>query len=313
MIPKGRVKAMAHLLEDINASFPVRNSSEQKKRFREYVTGLFPGAHAEKNGAHENIVLGDTEKAGMIFCAHYDTPRRSLFPNLMLPANRVLHFLYMIATLLPLLAAAIGFGFWIGTLASRGAGITARLSVLLGFLTVYYGLYFLIFMGPANKTNCNDNTSGTAAVLELARRMGTDGPYAFVLFDNEEKGKKGSKAFAKDHPEIKEGTPVINLDCVGNGGTFLVSVSGEMSKMPLYEAMRSAFEKNGTPARFYVGKQASMNSDHKSFHVSAGICACKTARGRIFYTPDIHTFRDTTAKTENIDALADALSVLRPA
>src|SRR3982751_4630353 len=44
-------------------------------------------------------------------------------------------------------------------------------------------------------TGADDNASGVAALLEIARAMATDGPYCtlvFCLFDGEEAGLKGS-------------------------------------------------------------------------------------------------------------------------
>ena len=45
---------------------------------------------------------------------------------------------------------------------------------------------------------------------------------AFILFDNEEKGRLGSRAFAAANPKIKKQTLLITMDCVGVGEHILV-------------------------------------------------------------------------------------------
>ncbi len=51
-----------------------------------------------------------------------------------------------------------------------------------------------------------------------------------------------------------------------------------------------------------------MNSDQKSFEKGIGICACLYKKGIGFYTPRIHTAKDTVASPENISRLTDALA-----
>jgi hypothetical protein len=43
-----------------------------------------------------NVVIGDIEKAKVVFSAHYDTPARSVIPNIMMPVNKVIYFGYTI-------------------------------------------------------------------------------------------------------------------------------------------------------------------------------------------------------------------------
>lgn len=293
--------------ETVNGKFPIRNGKEEKAAFRAWVLKNFPSAREETSEKHTNLIFGDPAQAKVIFCAHYDTPRRSLFPNLMLPVNKILHWLYTFGVLIPLLALAFGFGRVIGMM---GTEQSERYLVAFGFLIVYYSLYFLLFRGPANKHNANDNTSGVGTVLELADRLRDSNRCAMILFDDEEKGKQGSKAYAKVHPEIRGQTPVINLDCVGNGTQTVVCVSDAFVNHALYRSFRACMEGCALPAQLYEGGRASMNSDHRSFTVSAGICACRVSRRGIRYTPFIHTGRDTVAEPGNILALAEALEKL---
>ena len=54
-------------------------------------------------------------------------------------------------------------------------------------LIAYYALLLVMIMGPANKNNVNDNTSGVAAVLRLMESLPQEAREraAFVLFDDE--------------------------------------------------------------------------------------------------------------------------------
>ena len=300
---------MKDYLNDIDSRFPVRNSEAQKEAFREYAISEAQAAGwtagtVQESGGHNNVVIGDPETARTVFTAHYDTPRRGLFPNLMLPTNKVLKYLYLAAVILPMLAVAIYAGVLVRKLTGL-EGAAGRFVYLGVYALVYFALFLLMFRGPANARNRNDNTSGTAAVLTLAQKLAGDPSAAFILFDNEEKGKKGSKAFAAAHPAIKADTLIINMDCVGNGDTFIAGASDPAIADRRYPKLRAALENAG--GKVFPAAKASMNSDHKSFDKSVGIAACLYKNGVGFYTPRIHTGRDTVASPENIERLTDAL------
>jgi len=73
----------------------------------------------------------------------------------------------------------------------------------------------------------NDNASGTAAVLELARIFSADRSrlkrsVVFVLFGSEEKGLDGSTYFVNHLPVPKEKiVAVFNMDCIGCGDSLM--------------------------------------------------------------------------------------------
>ena len=222
----------------------------------------------------------------------------------MLPTNKLLKYLYLAAVILPMLAVAIYAGVLVRKLTGL-EGAAGRFVYLGVYALVYFALFLLMFRGPVNARNRNDNTSGTAAVLTLAQKLAGDPSTAFILFDNEEKGKKGSKAFAAAHPYIKANTLIINMDCVGNGDTFIAGASDPAIADRRYPKLRAALENAG--GKVFPAAKASMNSDHKSFDKSVGIAACLYKNGVGFYTPRIHTGRDTVASPENIERLTDAL------
>ena len=305
---------MTDYLNLIDENFPIRNSDAQKEAFRAWAlkeaekNGIAKAA-AEKIDGHAQIVFGDPEKAKVIFTAHYDTPRRSLMPNLMLVSNPVLYWAYNFGIALIILAAAVGATFGAKELLGFDWHVMTHRLILLGvYMAVYFGLFLLILRGPANKRNRNDNTSGTAAVMELTRRLSDSGDAALILFDDEEKGKKGSKAFAKEHPSVRKNTLVVNLDCVGNGDTFVFCPTRGAQDHPMWPALQAAAEKAGLSARSFPAGRAQMNSDQKSFARGVGVCACMHRPVIGYYADRIHTSRDTVADPDNIDRLADALA-----
>ncbi|HEY5466094.1 MAG TPA: M28 family peptidase, partial [Clostridia bacterium] len=65
---------------------------------------------------------------------------------------------------------------------------------------------------------CEDNATGTSALLEIARRLAGKQPVmdvVLVFFDSEEYGHSGSERYASLH--AAQTTLMINLDCVGYG------------------------------------------------------------------------------------------------
>ncbi len=303
---------MKDYLSEIDGRFPVRNSAAQKAAFRAYAlaeAGAVP-ARAEENEGHVNLAFGDPETARMIFTAHYDTPRRGLLPNLMLVTNPILAWTYRLGTLIPLLLApalAAAWGVW-KLLDLDWALMSHRLLLLGVYTAVYFGMLYLMFRGPANKRNRNDNTSGTATVLGLVQLVGNRAGVAYILFDDEEKGKKGSKAFSKAHPKIKAETLIVNLDCVGNGDTYILCGSAAAQEDPLYEALQKAMTNSGLSHRFFPAGKASMNSDHKSFDKGVGVCTCQHKPFIGYYNDRIHTARDTVAEPETVSRLTAVLA-----
>lgn len=303
---------MKDYLNEIDQRYPIRNSAEQKAAFRAYAlaeAGAVP-AREEENEGHVNLVFGDPDTARVIFTAHYDTPRRGLLPNLMLVTNPILAWTYRLGTLIPLLLApalAAAWGVW-KLLDLDWALMSHRLLLLGVYTAVYFGMFYLFFMGPANRHNRNDNTSGSAAVLGLVEALGEKPGVACILFNDEEKGKKGSKAFAKAHPDIKEKALVVNLDCVGNGDTHILCGTAAAEKDPLYEALQKAMTNSGLSHRFFPAGKASMNSDHKSFDKGVGVCACRHKPFIGYYNDRIHTARDTVAEPETVSRLTEALA-----
>lgn len=290
---------------------PVRKTAAQKAAFRAWALneGRAMGypARIEENGRmkHRNIVFGDPEQARIVLTAHYDTPAAMLLPNLLVPCNAVLFGLYQ-ALVIGLMLAVSGA---LSALAGLATGNETVAKAVL--LAVYFGLLLLMLLGPANKHNLNDNSSGVAAILTLMSRLPADKrqAVAFILFDNEEKGTLGSGAYAKEHLQQQFTRLVVNLDCVGVGEHILISAGKLARQRPEFAPFKRVLtETPGRSVAFFDKLLGS--SDHKRFKCGVGVMGCKRAPIVGYYTPWLHTARDTACDEGNIDFLAEAFSRL---
>jgi hypothetical protein len=302
--------AMKDYLTEVNTLFPIRKRENQKSAFRDYVTkeAKASGWHTRVEclgGRHNNVVIGDPTKAKTVLTAHYDTPASSLIPNLMLPRNPLITYLYVfffafaVAFFSLFIASAISIPF--------GLGYKVRMAI---YLLIFLVLYFCLLLHGENKHNINDNTSGVASVLSVMERCSPSDDVAFILFDNEEKGLLGSKAYQKAHANDLEQTLILNLDCVGNGSHILFVAKKDAEISAEYARLKETLQdQNGYHLHYFPMRGSIGNSDYKSFKRGVGIMACKKNAMFGYYTNKIHTRRDTVSKTENIEYLADQLSV----
>lgn len=296
-------------IEQLNEKFPIRRSKEQKAAFRAWfmqqAEELGYSARVEDVKGHQNVVVGDPETASAIFTAHYDTPAASFLPNVMTPRNKPFYWAYQMLQ--------------VGILVALGCAVGVPLAVIsgddyTGFLAgyvVYMGCLALMIFGPANKHNVNDNTSGVAAVLETMAKVPAEhrAKTAFILFDNEEKGCRGSGAYAKAHPAVKESGFLVNLDCVGDGEHILLASSKQAREMAAYAALTQGMEaQSGRELHVFPLEKCVYNSDQKSFKAGSAICACSIRKGIGFYCDKIHTNKDTVCEQANLDFIAGGLS-----
>lgn len=300
---------MKAFFDSLIQKFPVRNSNEQKEAFRNWVIkdagecGL--NASVSEDHGHKNIVIGNAETAKVIFTAHYDTPWQSPWPNLMLPKDKALFWIYQIGMLIPFLLVSSLTAFLVMRYVKLDYSQTVnRLIPLYAYLFTYYALFFLFIRGRKNRKNYNDNTSGVAAVLSVAKGLKPEArdKAAFILFDNEERGKKGSKAFARAHKEIYLHTPIINFDCVGLGSSFVVIEREAFKAKEVYDAFRRAYS-GLNDVHFLSEKKAHANSDQTSFKLGIAVMACKKTKRGILYVDRIHTNKDTVVDAENLNSL----------
>ncbi len=298
---------MFDYLNHVNDLFPVRRTKEQKENFRKYALDeakkLGYDAKVETIKEHNNVVIGKAETAKVIFTAHYDTPAASLFPNLMMPRNLILAYLYVFGypIIISLLSLAVSYG--IVKLCKLPFETTA---IIFAFL--YLGSFYLMTRTFTNKHNKNDNTSGVSTILSLMKENNNK-DVAYILFDNEEKGLLGSKAYNKEHKNILENKLVINLDCVGYGNNLIFISKKDAETHEYYQLLKdSVLETNEYSVNFFNTKGSMSNSDYKSFKCGIGLMTCGKKKLVGFVTPRIHTKRDTIANTRNIEFITENLS-----
>jgi Zn-dependent M28 family amino/carboxypeptidase len=145
---------------------------------------------------------------------------------------------------------------------STGANVVATLSG--GPQAIVIGGHIdSVAAGPG----ANDNASGTAVVLELARVMSTrPTPYTlkFIGFDAEEIGLVGSAHYVSQLPEAEKRSiaAMINLDMVGVGDSSRIGGSDSLVRLAQLAASRTGLSVG------LLGEGG--GSDHSSF-IRAGI------------------------------------------
>ena len=166
--------------------------------------------------------------------------------------------------------------------------------------TAYVGAHYdSVPQGPG----ANDNASGTASMLELARTHRAPG-LCYLAFGAEEVGLVGSKAFVEAHAVGGERF-MVNLDMMGKvRGPEVITEPDHPASVALAQRASTTAGTSGTSLpRGSFGPFAS--SDHASF-VDAGVPAITFYSGS---DEHIHTAQDTI---ENV-ALEDLRVMLRAA
>ena len=296
------------MITKLTEKFPVRRSEAQKAEFRDFAVDFAKesgmSARVEALGKHNNVVIGDPLKAKVTFTAHYDTPCASIVPNLMIPRCVPLFLAYQFLPITLLLAVCLSIGYLVGVVAFNDYRVFAGV-----YLVLYFGLYFLLFRTFTNKNNVNDNTSGVATVLRLMEKLSDEqkGEVAFILFDNEEKGKLGSKAYNAAHKEMASRL-VINFDCVGNGNNVVLIAKPAAERSADYQRLKADFCGNAEfVVEHFPAKGSMSNTDFKSFDMGVSCMACKKTKKGLLYTPYIHTARDVVANEQNVEFITDGM------
>jgi hypothetical protein len=146
----------------------------------------------------------------------------------------------------------------------------------------------------------DDNASGSAALLEIARALSLSPPRRSVIlcsFAGEEEGLLGSMAFCARLPVGRDKiVAMVNLDMVGRGNANEVAVLGIVQNPALEKVLDRAKLLHPTGVQQIVMRQGEdlfQRSDHYSFH-QLGIPVLFFFEGLpIEKNPDYHTWRDT--------------------
>ena len=296
--------------EEIDAQFPIRKTTAQKRAFEKWVMakmremGYRPyvdGMNRKDKLRHRNIVAGDPQNAELLISAHYDTAATIGVPDLRIPRNFPVYILAQGAVLLGMLLISLLIGTVVGLATKSGDWL------ILTFFFAYLALMLLMMFGAANKHNVNDNTSGIAALLETMQRLSPEAreKTAFILFDHQETGSRGAKSYGAQHVEVQTMKLLVDLNCVGDGDTFVISAPKMAQDKPEYAVVRESLEENamasGVSTQFFGRAGVQGAGDYRRFVCGVGVSAYHHSAGVGLITGRIHTSRDTVCRQENLD------------
>ena len=281
---------MNDFMARIERDYPVRRKAQEKERFRIWLVATLRemGYHVElqsnesalqTGGRVTNVVVGDPERAKLILTAHYDTPLREILPPLLCPTRPVTYVLYQALT--PVLALVVSFL----VAFALTFPFNAPFWTLPIFLVLPIGCLAYLKLGPSEKNNANDNTSGVVTLLEVAKNLTPRyrANVCFVFFDCGAQAGQGAKAFRKKYPVTKEKS-VIHLDCVGEGDEimFLPSKYSRWNT-ELLDFINESFADVEKPENKTVFLKTDglvyYPSDNRTFRYSTTVCAVKKVLG----------------------------------
>lgn len=290
---------MREISEKILKDYQVRKTKKQKLEFIEFMKSNYPELRVEEGGMfhNRNIVIGDIDKAKVVYTAHYDTCARLPFPNIILPKNIPLSFLYAIVICIPFLLVMY-FSRWLMSFVTENVFLQRYVSLLMFMLS----MVLVMFFGIPNKHTANDNTSGVITLCELMASLPKEEleKCAFVFFDNEENGCLGSSYFRKLHKKQMADKLLVNFDCVGDGDNIIVVLS-KLAYKQYAESMEKCFADDKSK-RVWIEKSSNAYypSDQAGFTLGVGVAALKGVTGPLLYMNRIHTHKDVICDEDNI-------------
>lgn len=288
---------------ELLSKYMVRKNKREKTIFIEWVQKLLKDrgyeVNVEKGLGVRNIVIGDVEKAKIIFTAHYDTCATMIIPNFITPTNTLVFILYQILVMIIMLGIPSLVCFILGVAVPGFENYALEFWEALLLIEL-----FLMLFGPANKKTVNDNTSGVLTILNIIDRLPDSlrDKACFVLFDLEETGLIGSSSFASKYKNAMKSKLLVNFDCVSDGDKMLFILNKKtLDYANLFEEV---YSKDNDVISQVVTKGAVYPSDQANF--PCGVAVCSVIRGKYFdYIDKIHTKKDTVLREENIKYLID--------
>lgn len=295
---------------DVLQEFPVRKNKIQKQQFRQailsYAEGLGYSCKIEKGsfGVH-NILIGDPDRATYLVTAHYDTCAALPFPNLITPCNLGAFLLWQLLLVVVLCVPVGIIGGIIGYISNE---------VMIGIYCAYLLLIaevIWMLVGPANRFNANDNTSGVVTVLETAAALPVElrEQVCFVLFDLEEAGLLGSSSYRQTHRNTTAKQIVLNIDCVGEGNEILLFPTKKLKKNDTRVAKLKelCFSSHNKSIKICDKGFSIYPSDQSSFPFGLGIAAFCRSKFFGLYLAKIHTRKDRVLDEKNVALVRDYL------
>ncbi len=308
---------MTETTRAIFEKYQVRKNKKQKSAFIGYVKQI-----AESNGYSikiekglgvRNIVVGDVNRADVVYTAHYDTCAKLPFPNFITPKNFWIYLLYQLGMGGMIGIGVVLVGAFLGFILSVIAAVIAVHSAsemhanIFLMVSIYIALFVAIYLmlaGPANKNTANDNTSGVTTLLDIMNELPVEKRQkaAFIFFDLEEAGLIGSSVFALKHGKDLKQKLLLNFDCVSDGNNMIFAVRKKAkSFVPM---LKNAFASTDDINVEVLTRGIFYPSDQVNFPLGVGVAALKKSKKmNILYMNRIHTKRDVIYREENIEFL----------
>lgn len=290
--------------DELFNKYEIRKSKEQKTEFIDWVTEYACDRNWDvkvEQGSFgvRNIIIGDLDKAKILFTAHYDTCANMVIPNFITPRNFFIYLIYQLLLcfliFIPVFVIVLTFDLLFPNL----VGFSFILSYILTLIVLG-----LMMFGPANKHTANDNTSGVATILACLDKFNYKDNVAFILFDLEEVGLIGSSMFASKHKDISKNMLLVNYDCVSDGDTMLFVLNKKTKE--LVDSFKESYKSNDDVKTEVTYKAVFYPSDQACFKKGIGVCSMK--KNKFFksgYIDKIHTKNDTNFREENIKYLVE--------
>lgn len=219
--------------EIISGKYKCRNSKKEKEAFISYLQDKYGNRMVTLppfkyklikrypffNIHGTNILIGDLEKATIIITAHYDTPLVALFHAICSikrkvndkPGCTILCRFFCLFIVLSFIIFLCIYNLHLDLLTFLSSYF-GPLFILYVFMILLAYIFDLFFKNP---NNANDNSASVCLALNLLERYPEK--IAAILFDQEEKGRLGSKYMQEELESAPEyqNKLFINLDSIG--------------------------------------------------------------------------------------------------
>lgn len=145
-----------------------------------------------------------------------------------------------------------------------------------------------------NNPGADDNGTGTAIVMEVARILSRHRPartIKYIAFDREEQGLKGSYAYVAQHTDLDIVMALVT-DMVGHdAGFYAMDIYGKPASSYVVNGVADAIDTYGDGLGAFVNLGSYAFSDHWPFE-AAGIPACVVIERCYSCNPYYHTPND---------------------
>ncbi|TQI66791.1 hypothetical protein [Clostridium sp. KNHs216] len=293
-------------------TFGKRFTRKQKDRFIGFITkimkelGYKVRTVTEKRkfgGNSVHVLIGNVEKAGVVFVSSYDTASRILFPNYRYyPLDRQKNFKnekrnsllqYGIAGTILLICFLIAF---------FSGGVLNGQTHLWRFLALAVAVFgaFRVASGIPNKFNFNRNTSSLLLIGKLASTVKNRKKAAFVLADFSCNYYEGYRELQEFFGKELQSKKVVVLDCVGTGAPIYFA---ERKGRPSNDIERLKQIPTGLDVRFTeLTEEQADDSVLYFFPDGVYVFSAQQADNRLF-VPDTRTGKDSRVDFEQLEML----------